>query len=282
VAWGRPPFSATAPGALPQKAGIISASTKMSIQVETFAKSSDAPAQISPELVLVSPPEEARAAREALAEPPAEPARLPAAAPRAEVLRQAGPVEAPVAPTPPPRPAPERPAQPPPPAPPAPVQRQRRRSRWLLVGFALVLAAGGFAVGRELGRRHDSGAAATRPGASEPASQPAATTAPAQSTGTRSTSSGAGSESTRPPSAPQLPVVSWKPQRGVRHYRLDLVRQGAVVLTILTDEPQASIPRTFPNAGRRSHLVRGTYQWRVRAATARPSRILASGLVKLG
>jgi hypothetical protein len=54
-----------------------------------------------------------------------------------------------------------------------------------------------------------------------------------------------------------------------------------VILTILTDEPRAKIPLTFPNAGRRSRLAPGTYHWSVRAATAGPSRVLAHGTVKV-
>jgi hypothetical protein len=253
----------------------------MKMQVETFAKSSDAPAQTSPELVLVSPPEEAQAAREALTEPQPETAPVANQAPRSVALRQVVAPEERLVAVPPPKPRPASFAPPPPPAPAAPARR--RRSRMLLLAFALVLAAGGYVVGRQLGERHRPGAAAAVPATAQSVSQPAATTGRAQSAGarTRSTSSVAGPQSTGPPRAAPAPAVSWKAQPGVRHYRLDVVRGGAVVLTILTDEPRASIPLTFPNAGRRSRLAPGTYQWRVSAATARPSRVLSHGTVRV-
>jgi hypothetical protein len=263
----------------------------MRIEVEMFVHRSDVPAEISPELVLVSPPEEARAAREALTEPrPQKSVPVSSAAPRAEVLRQVVPAEAPVVEA---RPSEPQPATfappPPPPTPAAPVRR--RRSRWLLLAFAAVLAAGGFLVGRELGDRHGNGSAAPRPATAQSLPQRAEPTGQAQSAGTRaqstssaagktqSTSSAAVGQSTRSPHVEPPPVVSWRARPGVRHYRLDLVRGGAVVLTILTDEPRADIPLTFPNAGRRSHLAPGAYEWRVRAATARPSGVLAHGTV---
>jgi hypothetical protein len=253
----------------------------MKMQVETFAKSSDAPAQTSPELVLVSPPEEAQAAREALTEPQPETAPVANQAPRSVALRQVVAPEERLVAVPPPKPRPASFAPPPPPAPAAPARRGR--SRMLLLAFALVLAAGGYVVGRQLGERHRPGAAAAVPATAQSVSQPAATTGRAQSAGarTRSTSSVAGPQSTGPPRAAPAPAVSWKAQPGVRHYRLDVVRGGAVVLTILTDEPRASIPLTFPNAGRRSRLAPGTYQWRVSAATARPSRVLSHGTVRV-
>jgi hypothetical protein len=253
----------------------------MKMQVETFAKSSDAPAQTSPELVLVSPPEEAQAAREALTEPQPETATVASQAPRSVALRQVVAPEERLVAVPPPKPRPASFAPPPSPAPAAPARRGR--SRMLLLAFALVLAAGGYVVGRQLGERHRPGAAAAAPATAQSVSQPAATTGRAQSAGarTRSTSSVAGPQSTGPPRAAPAPAVSWKAQPGVRHYRLDVVRGGAVVLTILTDEPRASIPLTFPNAGRRSRLAPGTYQWRVSAATARPSRVLSHGTVRV-
>jgi hypothetical protein len=254
----------------------------MKMQMETFAKSSDAPAQTSPELVLVSPPEEAQAAREALTEPQPETAPVANQAPRSVALRQVVAPEERLVAVPPPKPPPASFAPPSLPSAPAAPAR-RRRSRMLLLAFALVLAAGGYVVGRQLGERHRPGAAAAVPATAQSVSQPAATTGSAQSAGarTRSTSSVAGPQSTGPPRAAPAPAVSWKAQPGVRHYRLDVVRGGAVVLTILTDEPRASIPLTFPNAGRRSRLAPGTYQWRVSAATARPSRVLSHGTVRV-
>jgi hypothetical protein len=254
----------------------------MKMQVETFAKSSDAPAQTSPELVLVSPPEEAQAAREALTEPQSETATVASQAPRSVALRQVVAPEERLVAVPPPKPPPASFAPPSlPPAPAAPARR--RRSRMLLLAVALALAAGGFVVGRQLGERHRPAAAAAIPATAQSVSQPAATTGRAQSAGarTRSTSAVAGPQSTSPPRAAPAPAVSWKARPGVRHYRLDVVRGGAVVLTILTDEPRASIPLTFPNAGRRSRLAPGTYQWRVSAATARPSRVLSHGTVRV-
>ena len=261
------------------------------MQVETFAKSSDAPAQTSPELVLVSPPEEAQAAREALTEPQPETATVTNQAPRSVALRQVVAPEEQLVAVPPPKPPPASFAPPSlPPAPAAPARRRRSRMLLLAFAFALALAAGGFVVGRQLGERHRPGAAAAIPATAQSVSQPAATTGRAQSAGarthstgarTRSTSSVAGLQSTSPPRAAPAPAVSWKARPGVRHYRLDVVRGGAVVLTILTDEPRASIPLTFPNAGRRSRLAPGTYQWRVSAATARPSRVLSHGTVRV-
>ena len=261
------------------------------MQVETFAKSSDAPAQTSPELVLVSPPEEAQAAREALTEPQPETATVTNQAPRSVALRQVVAPEEQLVAVPPPKPPPASFAPPSlPPAPAAPARRRRSRMLLLAFAFALALAAGGFVVGRQLGERHRPGAAAAIPATAQSVSQPAATTGRAQSAGarthstgarTRSTSSVAGPQSTSPPRAAPAPAVSWKARPGVRHYRLDVVRGGAVVLTILTDEPRASIPLTFPNAGRRSRLAPGTYQWRVSAATARPSRVLSHGTVRV-
>jgi len=263
----------------------------MKMQVETFAKSSDAPAQTSPELVLVSPPEEAQAAREALTEPQPETATVTNQAPRSVALRQVVTPEERLVAVPPPKPPPASFAPPSlPPAPAAPARRRRSRMLLLAFAFALALAAGGFVVGRQLGERHRPGAAAAIPATAQSVSQPAATTGRAQSAGARthstgarthSTSSGAGPQSTSPPRAATAPAVSWKARPGVRHYRLDVVRGGAVVLTILTDEPRASIPLTFPNAGRRSRLAPGTYQWRVSAATARPSRVLSHGTVRV-
>jgi len=256
----------------------------MKMQVETFAKSSDAPAQTSPELVLVSPPEEAQAAREALTEPQPETATVTNQAPRSVALRQVVAPEEQLVAVPPPKPPPASFAPPSlPPAPAAPARRRRSRMLLLAFAFALALAAGGFVVGRQLGERHRPGAAAAIPATAQSVSQPAATTGRAQSAGARthSTSSGAGPQSTSPPRAAPAPAVSWKARPGVRHYRLDVVRGGAVVLTILTDEPRASIPLTFPNAGRRSRLAPGTYQWRVSAATARPSRVLSHGTVRV-
>jgi len=253
----------------------------MKMQVETFAKSSDAPAQTSPELVLVSPPEEAQAAREALTEPqPPETAPVANQAPRSVALRQVVAPEPRLVAVPPPEPPPASfPA--PLPAPAAP--SRRRRSRLLLGAVALVLTAGGFFAGSRLGDRNRAGSAAPGPSTAQSVPVRQSTNAAAQGVGTRTrqTSSAAASATSRQQGAAHPPAVSWKARPGVRHYRLDLVRGGAVVLTILTDEPRAKIPLTFPNAGRRSRLAPGTYQWRVSAATARPSRVLSRGAVSV-
>jgi hypothetical protein len=267
---------------------------EMRIQVETFAKDSDAPAQISPELVLVSPPEEARAAREALPEP-GSPATVPVSRPalRAEPLGQVPP-EARVMAAPLPGPPPASVPMPPPAAPPAPAAPlPRRRSRWLLLVPALVLGASGFVAGRELGDRHGSGGAAAEPATAQLIPQRRSTTASAQrpetSTGrtssartTTSSTAATKAPSQRPEAKPApkpAPVVSWKARPGVGHYRLDLLRGGVVILTILTDQPSTKIPLTWPNAGRRRRLTPGTYRWTVRAATARTSRLLAHGTI---
>jgi hypothetical protein len=230
----------------------------MRIEVETFAK--DGPAQISPELVLVSPPEEARAAREALPERPSLPTVRAFRPPlRAEPGGQVAPE-----------------AVPPAPAAPSP----RRRSRWLLIVPALVLAGCGFLVGRQLGERRGSNSAATEPATAQPVPQQTTTTtaAPRSGTGTGRTSSNAPS---RRPQVKPAPIVSWKARPGIRSYRLDLLHGGVVILTILTDQPSTKIPLTWPNAGRRRRLTPGTYTWTVRAATARASRPLADGTIRV-
>jgi hypothetical protein len=231
---------------------------RMRIEVETFAKDSDAPAQISPELVLVSPPEEARAAREALPERPSPPTvRAFRPPPRAEPGGQVAPeAEPPAAPSP------------------------RRRSRWLLIVPALVLAACGFVVGRQLGERRGSNSAAAEPATAQPVPRQTTTTAAAPRSGTSTGRTSSNAPSRRPQAKP-APIVSWKARPGIRSYRLDLLRGGVVILTILTDQPSTKIPLTWPNAGRRRRLTPGTYTWTVRAATARASRPLAHGTIRV-
>ena len=236
---------------------------RMRIEVETFAKDSDAPAQISPELVLVSPPEEARAAREALPERPSPPT-VPASRPPLRAELGGGHV------------APEAV----PPAPAARAPAARRRSRWLLIVPALVLAACGFVVGRQLGERRGSNSAAAEPATQEPVSRKPTTTAAVQQPGTSTGRTSSNAPSRRPRAKP-APVVSWKARPGIRSYRLDLLRGGVVILTILTDQPSTKIPLTWPNAGRRRRLTPGTYTWTVRPATARASRPLAHGTIRV-
>jgi hypothetical protein len=221
-------------------------------QVGTFDTDLDAPLHLSPELVLVSPPDVARAAREALEPPPPEDAVAP--------LRK---VTAPVRPAD-PQPAPVVPA----PAPAAPSAVRRLPGRPLLLAAAIVLVGGGFLAGRELSGHEPQSVPAAAPAT-------AATSAPATTGSTSLTSSAI---SPARPRRPAQPVVSWKPRPGIRRYRFDLFTGRVAILTIVTDEPHAQLPLSWPNAGRRRRLQPGRYAWTVRAATG-TSRVIARGTV---
>jgi hypothetical protein len=150
--------------------------------------------------------------------------------------------------------------------------------------LALGLAVGGFLLARELGDRSAPGHTAVAPGSQTGAATTAAATGSATTTtATTTTATTATARSSTAPAAPpprpapSAPVVSWRARPGIRHYRLDVLRGGAVILTILTDAPRTKIPSSWPNAGRVRRLSRGTYEWTVRAATPGPSRRLAHG-----
>jgi hypothetical protein len=198
------------------------------------------PPYLSPELVLVSPPEVARAAREAL-----EPRFYDDAAPP---LRKAQPPLAPVL-------APARP----------PSTARRRIIPVLLPAGAAALLAAGFFAGRQVSGERASSAPATTP---------------APSVLGESTAKTAAASTRARPARPPLPVVSWKPRPGIRRYRFDLVTGRVAILTIVTDEPRAQLPLSWPNAGRRRRLAPGRYAWTVRAA-AGASRVIARGTVTI-
>jgi hypothetical protein len=255
------------------------------------------PEPISPELVLVSPPDVARRAREELREPPSlldtPPAvrdRLPEPPPRAAV------------PEPPPRAAV---------APPPPVRPKRRRGRIALVGVAIAAAVAAVAyvvVGRDNPRRA-SPAAANAPGGSAPASTVGATPTPTTATrrarverrqatttsrpAKRATQAGkpaakpkraakaaskprqarkpaakpkqAGKPkrtTERPAGAPSTGFVpartwTWPESKGARAYETRFMRDGHLVLDMRTTQPRLVLPRTFT-------FRAGTYRWIVR------------------
>lgn len=205
-----------------------------------FEDDSGIPTQVSPELVLVSPPDVARAAREAL-EPRSRPPR----------------VEPPAEP------------KPDPPVAQAPVPPARRsRPRVLLAAAALVLVGGGFLAGRQLsGQRR---APTASPAASQTEERAGAPTT------VRSVRT-----AKRRAALTRLPLVTWRPKPGVRRYRFDLLSGRVAILTIMTDEPRAQIPLTWPNAGHRRHLAPGRYRWTVRAATDGRGALIARGTVTI-
>src|SRR3954449_10570610 len=206
--------------------------------MRTFDTDPDAPLAVSPELVLVSPPDVARAAREAL-EPPSladdiEP--LPNLAKPVPVAehRPAPPVHAPAA---------------------APAPAERRSRAWVvLLAVAIALVASGFFAGRELSGRTSQSASEVAPTATAPAPSAPEASAPPETA--------ASPTSSEPSTRPALPVVSWKPRPGIRRYRFDLVTGRVAILTIVTDEPRAQLPLSWPNAGQRRHLAPGRYTWR--------------------
>jgi hypothetical protein len=247
--------------------------------VERFVKDPAPPAEVSPELVLVSPPEVARAAREALSEPPS--VREPPASGRSEsVSQEPSSVQ----------PAPPRPVRAPPPAVPAPTEPSNRRrwSRVLLPALALFLAVGGFVASRQPGDRPEVQGTATTPTASRARAAESGSSSPndqgagalRETSPAPSAAPAAAAQHSSPKAAPR-PSITWKREPGVRHYRVDIVRRGVPILTILTDEPYTQIPLTWPNAGRRRHLGPGTYAWTVRGATSRRSAVIARGAITI-
>jgi hypothetical protein len=229
---------------------------RMSSRVETFEKDPDTPAQISPELVLVSPPEVARAAREALEQS--------SARDRLEALAMPNGVPAQAAPGP-PKALPSVPSLTRPTSPPG----RLSRSRLVLAAAALVLVAGGFFAGRELKRQHGA-----------PAASPAVSDAAQTVRAPGSATSPAGAKK-RPAAPATLPLVTWKAKPGVRRYRFDLLSGRVAILTIVTNEPRARIPLTWPNAGRRRHLAPGRYGWTVRPASNGPAGLIARGTITI-
>lgn len=220
------------------------------------------PPQISPELVLVSPPEVARAVREALEPPPASTVAPRPAEASAPVLDEPA-----AAPLPPPRSDVPRA--------PAPVPRPKRfGSPALAAAGALVLVAAGFLAGRELGVNHRSPAASRAAPDAAASSTQSALPSSAKAPKVPSASPTTGKE--------RQPLVTWKPRAGLRRYRFDLISGRVTILTIVTNEPRMRIPLTWPNAGRIRHLAPGRYRWTVRPATAASSRLIARGAVTIG
>jgi hypothetical protein len=256
----------------------------MSMPVERFVNDPAAPAevspepQVSPELVLVSPPELARAAREALADPPF--FREPPTSGRSESVSPEPASLQPTHPLPVVAPSPEVPA-------PAEASNRRRWTRVLLPALALSLAVGGFVASGQLRDRRGAQSTASTPTASQArATKSTSATPKDQTTGAvrRTSPASTAAPATEQHSSPKTaarPSITWKRKPGAQHYRVDIVRGGAPILTILTDEPWTQIPLTWPNAGRRRHLAPGTYAWTVRGAKSRRSAVIAHGSITI-
>jgi hypothetical protein len=224
------------------------------------------PEPISPELVLVAPPDVARRAREQLDQPPS--LRDPAAAARERW------------PEPPPRGAPE----------PQPARPKRRRGRIALAGAAIAaLAVVAYVVAARDNPRRVVPAAASTPDTSAPASTRAATaTRPTPTTATapahtrqpphaaktaRPAKRTAGAAKPKPtgkraqatgrPAAPRLGAFvpartwTWPKSKGARAYETRFLLDGRVVLDMRTTQPRLLLPRAF-------RFRAGTYRWVVR------------------
>jgi hypothetical protein len=239
------------------------------------------PEPISPELVLVSPPDVARRAREELREPPflrdtpsAVRDRLPGPPPQVAVPE-----------SPPPRAAV---------ATPTPVRPKRRRGRIALAGVAIAVAVAAVAyvvVGRD-SPRHVNPAAAGAPGSSAPTStfetaptrptpttatrhahakpRHAATTArPAKHAAQAGKPAAKPKQSAKPRRATQRAAVArpsgfvpartwtWPESKGARAYETRFLLNGRVILDMRTTQPRLVLPRTFT-------FRAGTYRWVVR------------------
>jgi hypothetical protein len=237
---------------------------------------SSVPDLISPELVLVAPPDEAKRAREQLPESPA-----------AEWDRLLA--EARSRPT-------HRPPEPPPPAP-AP-RRRRWVRRTMLVGTLLILVASAVTVGLA-GSRDNSGestaqhnvtpvrhqsttvpsepppvtTAAKKPQKSaQPPSRPAAKPKARPKAQTAPNRASTPSKKSTRPRRPARPVAagfvpartwSWEPQSRTRRYVFTLVRNGKRVISARTTKPRFVLPSRF-------RFAAGRYRWRVVALTTKP------------
>jgi hypothetical protein len=199
---------------------------------------------ISPELVLVSPPELARRARDELPLPP--PANE-----RASTV-----------------PATARPAQPP-----------RRRLRRLLVACILAaLGAGAWYVTAGRDERGPADAAAVPAVSPTKAGSPAhPQVAPTQTNTAEIPKPPPPSNVAKPARKPKIspgptkPPVgfvpartwAWTPSRGARGYVFQLALNGRTVLRVSTKQPRVVLPRSF-----RFHA--GRYRWTVRQVPAAP------------
>ena len=237
---------------------------------------------VSPELVLVAPPDEAKQAREQLPQSPAA---------EWDRLRSIGPV----------RPAPQRPLRPP--------RRRPTHRRWwvrrtVLVGVLLLLVASAVAVilsgsrdpndkknsALTLGtvRHEESTATATTPTttaakqptkttprptppASRPKGQAPARTPPKKEpprTPARRPVKKPKHTRTRPPAPPAVTrfvparTWSWRPQSRARRYVFSLQRNGKRVIAARTAKPRYVLPKRF-------RFAPGRYRWRVVALTTK-------------
>jgi hypothetical protein len=246
------------------------------------------PEPISPELVLVSPPDVARRAREGLREP----ALARAAAAPAADDRSPGPATGVVA------------------EPPRSPSKRRRRSRALtgvIVGLAAAAAvAGGYFVGAHyIARRADDGSAVQAPrvtsaprtnggaaqtqrtattatGTAHPQRRHAATaTRPAPRTRTRSAKRTAAAKPTKRTATakrtkPRSAVAgaagfvpprtwAWAKSKGARAYRLKFLLNGRLVLKMRTTRAHVVLRSSF-------RFRAGTYRWIVERIPPAPQR----------
>jgi hypothetical protein len=243
---------------------------------------SSVPDPVSPELVLVAPPDEAKRAREQLPEAPA------TQRDRRVSNGRVGP--------------PPRPSD----SPPRPAPRRRRWvRRTLLVGVLLLVVGSAVAIGlaglRDNGsestaqrkgtpvRRHsatvpsktpvttvakkpqESGRSTSRPQSKQEA-QPKASTTP-KTAPAKKPAKKAAKKPTRPRS-PGRPAVtgfvpartwSWEPQSRARRYVFTLRRNGKRVIAARTAKPRYVLPNRF-------RFAAGRYRWRVVALTTKPAR----------
>jgi len=214
---------------------------------------------LSPELILVSPPEEAALAREQLPDPsetlrpevrreaPKEvPSEVPVPADPSDATWndfladvRSRPVDPVVAARPRPRPRP-------------PTQITRNRRRWLLIATAAIVAVGAVVgLGWARDRSHQKSGSSVAP---KPAKHTSATPAPAVTTAPKAKSSkprsshGGGFVPTR--------VWSWAAAPGASTYVVRFLRDGHKVLKIRTGAPRLQLPSRFS-------FTPGRYRWTV-------------------
>jgi hypothetical protein len=219
---------------------------------------------ISPELVLVSPPEVARRAREELREP--------------AFLRDTGSAVR------------ERPTEQPPRvdvAEPAPSRRRWRRLALVAAAVGVVAAAAVallFVTRDNSGRRANRSVAVAGAGAAEPSTTPGAGSTQRSTTATtravhaqsRNPKRAHKRKQTRPRAAATRESVvgfvpartwTWPKSKGARAYELRFLRNGRVVLHVRTTGPRLVLPSAF-------RFRAGAYRWLVlrvpAAANGRP------------
>lgn len=242
---------------------------------------SDGTDAVSPELVLVAPPDEARRAREQLPESPA--------AEWDDLLSRARARHA------------HRPPEPPPPAP-AP-RRRRWVRRSVLVGGLLILVASAVTVGLAGSRDNGGESAAQRsvtsvrhqrttvpseapvttvskkPRKSAPpsSSPPPKRKAPPKSNAAPKKAPAPSKKPTRPRRTKRPAVTgfvpartwSWEPQSRSRRYVFTLQRNGKRVIAARTTKPRFVLPERF-------RFAAGRYRWRVVAVGARRKVVVDS------